>query len=162
ILSEEEERELAALLRTKDKAQALNGLVESNLAFVVKIVAEYRNPALPFEDLLNEANIGLIEAAHRFDHTRGTRFISYAVWSIRRSILRALSEQPNLVRIPLHQMKKVRQLRTTERALARKLGRMPDREELSRELQCTIAKIDKILQTRRKALSLDDPKGWEN
>src|SRR5262252_2288101 len=161
ILSEEEERELAASLNSEDKAQALNGLIQANLAFVVKIVAEYRSPALPFEDLLNEGNLGLIEAAHRFDHTRGNRFLSYAVWWIRRSILRALSESTGLVRVPVYQKKKVRKIRAAERALARKLGRMPDREEISRELQSTIAKIDKILQTKRTELSLDDPIGSE-
>jgi RNA polymerase sigma factor (sigma-70 family) len=162
ILSEEKERELSASLGGRNKARAVKGLVESNLAFVVKIVSEYPNPALPFEDLLNEGNIGLIEAAHRFDHTRGNRFLSYAVWWVRKSILRALSEQRSLVRIPLSHRKNIRKVRATERTLARKLGRMPDREEISRELQTTLAKIDRILQTKRENLSLDDPIGWES
>ncbi len=160
ILSEEEERELSTALRSKDKAKAIHGLVESNLAFVVKIVAEYRSPALPFEDLLNEGNIGLIEAARRFDHTRGARFLTYAVWWIRKSVLRALAENPNLVRIPLTRLKKIRRVRATEQALVRKLGRMPEREEISQELHSTLAKIDDVLQTRQKALSLDDPVDW--
>src|SRR5262245_25705207 len=157
ILSEEQERELSSALRGKDKAKALNRLVESNLAFVVKIVAEYRSPALPFEDLLNEGNLGLIEAARRFDHTRGARFLSYAVWWIRRSILRALAEDPNLVRIPLTRLKKDRKVRADERALSARLGTMPDREEISRELRSTMAEIDAILQFKPKEMSLDDP-----
>jgi len=82
ILSKEEEHQLAASIRNANKSQALNELVESNLSFVVKIASEYRNLGLPFEDLLNEGNIGLIEAAHHFDHNRGTKFITYAIWWI--------------------------------------------------------------------------------
>jgi len=159
ILTREEEHQLAAGLAEKDQAGALNELVESNLSFVVKIASEYRNLGLPFEDLLNEGNIGLIEAAHHFDHNRGTKFITYAIWWIRKSILRALSQHSNLVRIPNYQLKKVKNVRATERALVRELGRRPDREEISRELQSTIAKIDEILQIKLRELSLDDKIG---
>src|SRR5881397_3712910 len=159
ILSKEEEHQLAVSIGSKNKGHALNELVESNLSFVVKIASEYRNLGLPFEDLLNEGNIGLIEAAHHFDHNRGTKFITYAIWWIRKSILRALSQHSNLVRVPNYQLKKVRNVRATERALARELGRSPDREEISRELQSTIAKIDEILQIRLRELSLEDKVG---
>ena len=159
ILTREEEHDLAACLSEKGQAGALNELVESNLSFVVKIASEYRNLGLPFEDLLNEGNIGLIEAAHHFDHNRGTKFITYAIWWIRKSILRALSQHSNLVRIPNYQLKKVKNVRATERALVRALGRRPDREEISRELQSTIAKIDEILQIKLRELSLDDKIG---
>ena len=159
ILTREEEHKLAACLSNRDQAGAFNELVESNLSFVVKIASEYRNLGLPFEDLLNEGNIGLIEAAHHFDHNRGTKFITYAIWWIRKSILRALSQHSNLVRIPNYQLKKVKNVRATERALVRELGRRPDREEISRELQSTIAKIDEILQIKLRELSLDDKIG---
>src|SRR5215471_2875249 len=159
LLTREEEHKLAAGLNDKNQAGALNELVESNLSFVVKIASEYRNLGLPFEDLLNEGNIGLIEAAHHFDHNRGTKFITYAIWWIRKSILRALSQHSNLVRIPNYQLKKVKNVRATERALVRELGRRPDREEISRELQSTIAKIDEILQIKLRELSLDDKIG---
>jgi RNA polymerase primary sigma factor len=159
LLTREEEHKLAAGLNDKDQVGALNELVESNLSFVVKIASEYRNLGLPFEDLLNEGNIGLIEAAHHFDHNRGTKFITYAIWWIRKSILRALSQHSNLVRIPNYQLKKVKNVRATERALVRELGRRPDREEISRELQSTIAKIDEILQIKLRELSLDDKIG---
>jgi RNA polymerase primary sigma factor len=159
LLSEKEEQDLTALLATKDRAKAVNELVESNLPFVARIASEFRNPDLPFEDLLNEGNIGLIEAARRFDHSRGTRFITYAVWWIRKSILRAMSQHSSLVRIPSYQMKKIRQFRATERSLTGELGRKPDREEVSRELQstiATIARIDDLLQVSQKPLSIDD------
>jgi len=159
LLSEQEERELAASLVGKDKAKAVNKLVESNLPFVVKIASEFRDPAVPFEDLLNEGNVGLIEAARRFDHRRGVRFISYAAWWIRRSILLALTRHANTVRIPGYQMEKAREVRVAERALTRELGRKPDREEISRKLQTTIGKIDKILQVKQNNLSLDDKIG---
>jgi RNA polymerase primary sigma factor len=161
ILSEKEERELVASLVGKDKAKAVNKLVESNLPFVVKIASEFRDPAIPFEDLLNEGNVGLIEAARRFDPSRGVRFIGYAVWWIRRSILLALSRHANTVRIPSYQMEKARQVRVTERALTRELGRKPDREEISRQLQTTIGRIDKLLQVKRNTLSLDDKIGLD-
>ena len=162
LLSEAEEQELAALFAGEDSTKAINKLVESNLPFVVSIASEFRNPDIPFEDLINEGNLGLLEAARRFDHRRGNRFISYAVWWIRRSILQALSRRSSLVRIPSYQVKKARQVGDTERALTVKLGRKPDREELSRELQSTIAKVDALLQVRRKPLSIDDKIGKDN
>ena len=159
ILSEEDEQNLAASLVSKDKARAINTLVESNLAFVVKVASEFRNSGLSFEDLLNEGNIGLIEAARHFDPSRGTRFLTYAVWWIRKSILTALTRDSRVVRIPKYQIDKARQVYATERALAKEMGRNPDREEISRELQSTIARIDHLLQVKQKALSLDDKVG---
>src|SRR3989441_11309831 len=159
LLTKEEEHEIAVKMEEAGKDGSYHDLVESNLSFVVKIASEYRNLGLPFEDLLNEGNIGLIEAAHHFDHLRGTKFITYAIWWIRKSILRALSQHSNLVRIPNYQLKKVKNVRATERALVRELGRSPDREEISRELQSTIAKIDEILQIRLRELSLEDKVG---
>ena len=84
-------------------------MVESNLSFVAKVASEYRNLGMPFEDLLNEGNVGLIEAAHRFDASKDTKFISYAIWWIRKSILKALAEQTTTVRLPYSQMKKVKE-----------------------------------------------------
>ena len=99
LLSKEQEQTLAKDVRRGCK-EALDELIESNLSFVVKVASEYRNLGLPFEDLLNEGNIGLIEAAHRYDASKGTKFITYAIWWIRKSILKALSEHSNLVRVP--------------------------------------------------------------
>src|SRR2546425_11244405 len=130
ILTKEEEHQLALSIRSKNKHQALNELVESNLSFVAKVASEYRNLGLPFEDLLNAGNLGMIEAAHRLDHRKGTKFITYAIWWIRKAILKALSEQSNLVRVPNYQMKKVKEVRDVERSLRLELGRKPKREEI--------------------------------
>jgi len=158
LLTKDEELALAEGVKRGDRA-ALNELIESNLSFVVKVSIEYRSLGLPFEDLLNEGNIGLIEAAHHFDPTRGTKFITYAIWWIRKSILKALSQHAAMVRIPNYQMKKVRNVRNTGRMLSRELGREADREEISKELRVTIAKIDEILQMKMRELSLDDKVG---
>jgi len=159
ILSKEQEMEIARRARKYNRPDSLNRLVESNLSFVVKIANEYRNLGLPFEDLLNEGNIGLIEAAQRYDHNKGTKFITYAIWWIRKSILKALSEQSSLVRVPNYQMKKVRKVRDTEQSLARSLGRKPEKDELSRELDASISKIDEILQIKLREVSIDDKVG---
>ena len=159
LLSKEEEHAIAERMRDGDPDSSYHDLVKSNLSFVVKIASEYKNMGLPFEDLLNEGNIGLIEASHHFDPGRGTKFITYAIWWIRKSILKALSQHAAMVRIPNYQLKKVRNVRNTERMLSRELGREADREEISRELRVTIAKIDEILQMKMRELSLDDKVG---
>ncbi len=161
ILTKEQEMEIARRARARGKPEQLNRLVESNLSFVVKIANEYRNLGLPFEDLLNEGNIGLIEASQRYDHTKGTKFITYAIWWIRKSILKALSEQSSIVRVPNYQLKKVRKVRDTEQNLARTLGRKPDKAELSKELDSTVSKIDEILQIKLREVSIDEKVGRE-
>ena len=110
-LTRERERALARSYKEGCKTSR-DRLVESNLGFVVKVANEYRNLGVLFEDLLNEGNLGLIEAAQRFDATKGTKFITYAIWWIRKSILKALSERSTLVRVPSYQMKKVREIRS--------------------------------------------------
>jgi RNA polymerase primary sigma factor len=160
LLTKEEEHAIARRMSEDGSGDpSYHDLVKSNLSFVVKIASEYRNMGLPFEDLLNEGNIGLIEAAHHFDPSRGTKFITYAIWWIRKSILKALSQHAAMVRIPNYQLKKVRNVRNTGRMLSRELGREADREEISRELRVTIAKIDEILQMKMRELSLDDKVG---
>jgi RNA polymerase primary sigma factor len=159
LLTKEEEHAIASRMQKGSGDGSYHDLVQSNLSFVVKIASEYKNMGLPFEDLLNEGNIGLIEAAHHFDHTRGTKFITYAIWWIRKSILKALSQHSAMVRIPNYQLKKVRNVRNTGRMLSRELGREADREEISKELRVTIAKIDEILQMKMRELSLDDKVG---
>jgi RNA polymerase primary sigma factor len=160
-LTKAEEKKLAAGI-AKGRRAALNELVESNLSFVIKVASEYRNLGIPFEDLLNEGNIGLIEAAHRFDADKDTKFISYAVWWIRKSILKALADHANLVRVPTHQMKRVREIREAERILRKKLGRKPRRDEISQQLQKDVAKIDEVLQIHLHGVSLDDQVGKDD
>jgi len=160
LLTKEQEQTLAANIKNGCKA-SLDELIESNLSFVVKVASEYRNLGLPFEDLLNEGNVGLIEAARRYDASKGTKFITYAIWWIRKSILKALSEHSNLVRVPTYQMKKVREIRDAENSLRRVLGRRPEREEISLRLDRSVNKIDQVLQFSLRELSLDDKIGRE-
>jgi RNA polymerase primary sigma factor len=160
LLTKDQELRLARNVRL-GCAASLNELIESNLSFVVKVASEYRNLGLPFEDLLNEGNIGLIEAARRYDAGKGTKFITYAIWWIRKSILKALSEHSNLVRVPNYQLKKVREIRDAENSLRRSLGRKPKREEISERLSKSLSKIEQVLQFSMREMSLDDKVGRE-
>jgi RNA polymerase primary sigma factor len=157
-LTREREQTLARELEA-GRADARDELVEANLGFVVKVASEYRNLGMPFEDLLNEGNLGLIEAAGRFDASKGTKFITYAIWWIRKSILKALSERSAMVRVPSYQLKKVREIRETERRLSRRLGRRPNREEISATLNRSLAKVDQALQFSMREISLDHKVG---
>ncbi len=160
LLSKEEEKSLARDIQRGNQG-AVNELVESNLSFVAKVASEYRNLGMPFEDLLNEGNVGLIEAAHRFDANRDTKFISYAIWWIRKSILKALAEQTTTVRLPYSQMKKVKEIRKAEQSLRDTLRRKPTREEISHHLRKKVEKIDRVLQHGVHEVSLDEPIGGE-
>jgi RNA polymerase primary sigma factor len=159
LLTKDKEHTLARAVQTVGCKASLDELIESNLSFVVKVASEYRNLGLPFEDLLNEGNLGLIEAAHRYDASKGTKFITYAIWWIRKSILKALSEHSSLVRVPTYQMKKVREIRDAESVLSRRLGRKPRREEISHRLERSLSKVDQVLQFNLRELSLDDRLG---
>lgn len=137
-------------------------LVLSNLAFVIKIAHEYSNMGLPFEDLVNEGSIGVMEAARHFDPARGTRFLTYAVWWIRKGMLRAVARHGALVQVPVYQLKKLRSVASTGRQLSKEFGREADREEIAREMRVALSKIDAILQLRSRELSLDDTLGPES
>ena len=158
LLTKEQEQELALRVQQGDPA-AFEKLVASNLSFVVKVANEYRNLGLPLEDLLNEGNLGLIEAARRYDPSKGTKFITYAIWWIRKSILKALAEQVNLVRVPTYQMKKVREVRETERTLREELGRAPKRHEIGDRLNVPVKKVDQVLQVNSREMSIDEQVG---
>lgn len=155
------EAEIRLARRAKGDASELTELIEANLAFVIKIAAEYRNLGLPFEDVLNDGNLGLIEAAHRFDASRGTKFITYAIWWIRKSILKALTEHSNLVRVPNYQLKKIREIRDAENSLRRSLGRKPKLEEISKRLSKSVTTVDQVLQLKLREVSLEDKVGKE-
>ena len=161
LLTKDQEKDLARDIQG-GRREAVNELVESNLSFVAKVAGEYRNLGLPFEDLLNEGNVGLIEAAHRFDADKDTKFISYAIWWIRKSILKALAEQSSVVRLPYSHMKKVKEIRRAERALRDELRRKPTREEIGQRLDRNVAKIDKVLSHGSHEVSLDEPLGKEH
>ncbi|MBT8208354.1 MAG: sigma-70 family RNA polymerase sigma factor, partial [Acidimicrobiia bacterium] len=145
LLTKEEEQALARSIQAGDR-KALDDLVKSNLSFVAKVASEYRSLGMPFEDLLNEGNLGLIQAAQRFDPTKDNKFISYAIWWIRKAILKALSEKAHVVRMPYSQIKKIKEIRRAERSLQREHGRKPTREEISDHLERPVEKIDRVLR----------------
>lgn len=130
-------------------------LIGANLGFVVRIASEYRNLGLAFEDLLSEGNVGLVEAARRFDAERGARFITFAVWWIRKAILSALGRGSSAVRVPDYQRRRVRDIRATQSALREVLGREPRREEISSRLSTSRASIDRALLRDVRCCSLD-------
>jgi RNA polymerase primary sigma factor len=154
LLTREEEQELARDIQAGSRG-ALDQLVQSNLSFVAKVASEYRNLGIPFEDLLNEGNLGLIEAARRFNPDRNNKFISYAIWWIRKAILKALCEKAHVVRMPYSQIKKFKEIRKAEQELRRSLGRAPSRNEISSHLSKCVSKIDRVLQYGVHETSLD-------
>jgi len=154
LLTREEEQTLARDIQA-GSGRALEQLVQSNLSFVAKVASEYRNLGIPFEDLLNEGNLGLIEAARRFDPEKNNKFISYAIWWIRKAILKALCDKSHVVRMPYSQIKKFKEIRKAEEELQRLLGRPPEREEISEYLSKSLHKIDKVLQYGVHETSID-------
>jgi RNA polymerase sigma factor (sigma-70 family) len=162
ILNREDEAALVQCVRNAPPGDpSAHRLVLSNLGFVVKIANEYRNLGIPFDDLLNEGNIGVLEAARHFDPSRGTRFLTYAVWWIRKAMLRALARQVSLVQVPAYQLRKLRSVTDVESRLSKELGRGADREEVSREMQVTLSTIDAVLGLKSRDLSLDEPVGQD-
>ncbi len=141
--------------------EGFDDLIHSNLNFVAKVAAEYRGLGLPFEDLLNEGNVGLIEAAYRFDAARGTKFVTYAVWWIRRAILRALAEHTRVVRLPEYQRKEIRRVRDAEQILGRELGRRPDTSEISERLSRSVESVERLMQSQLRELWIDAPVGHD-
>ena len=156
-LSREDEAILARRIKRRQGGKTPNDLVECNLGFVVTIASEYRGLGIPFEDLINEGNLGLIEAAHRYDPSRGVRFITYAVWWIRKAILKSIADHSSVVRVPTYRRKKMRQVRDAEQSLRGTLGRAPDREEIAGHLAGAVAHLDNLLNTNPREISLDDP-----
>lgn len=134
-------------------------LVHSNLGFVVRIASEYRGKGVPFDDLVSEGNLGLIEAARRYDPDRGTKFITYAVWWIRKAMLSALSRGSRVVNPSAYESKKLQAVRQARERLRALLHRAPTRAEISRELSFPEHKVESILRSARGQLSLDAPVG---
>ncbi len=155
-LSPEEEIELARRIRQGD-TQALDKLVKANLRFVISVAKEYQGQGLPLQDLISEGNLGLIKAAQRFDETRGFKFISYAVWWIRQSILQALAEQSRVVRLPLNRVGAINKVGRTYEALEKRFGREPSMEEIAEEMEMTAFEVADVLKTSARHLSLDEP-----
>src|SRR5436309_10912942 len=141
-LSRADEAVLARRIKRRQGGKTPNDLVECNLGFVVTIAAEYRGLGIPFEDLINEGNLGLIEAAHRYDHTRGVRFITYAVWWIRKAILKSIADHSSVVRVPTCRRKQMRQVRGAGESLRGPLGRAPHRAGIAGYLAGAVAQVD--------------------
>ncbi|KAF5064700.1 RNA polymerase sigma factor SigA [anaerobic digester metagenome] len=156
LISAEEEVQLAQRIRQGDQ-QALEKLCKANLRFVVSVAKQYQNQGLSLPDLINEGNLGLIKAAQRFDETRGFKFISYAVWWIRQSILQALAEQSRIVRLPLNQVASLNKIKKESSRLEQKFERPPSPDELAAALEIPEYKIDAALKISTRYISMDAP-----
>jgi RNA polymerase primary sigma factor len=156
LIGREEEVRLAQRIRTGD-AEALDKLVRSNLRFVVSVAKKYQNQGVALADLINEGNLGLIRAAHKFDETKGIKFISYAVWWIRQAILQALAEQSRIVRVPLNRAGTLHRIGKRANALLQELGREPTHEEIAEEMDITEDEVAKTISISQTHLSLDAP-----
>ena len=154
LLTREEERELAKRIH-KGEEEALHNLVKANLRFVVSIAKQYVNQGLSLADLINEGNLGLIKAAHRFDEKRGFKFISYAVWWIRQAMLQALAEQSRIVRLPLNRAGTLYRIGKAARQLDQELGRSPEVEEIAEKLNLSQEEVRDTMQIANSHLSLD-------
>ena len=141
----------------KGYEEALNKLVRSNLRFVVSVAKKYQNQGVPLSDLINEGNLGLIRAAHKFDETKGIKFISYAVWWIRQAILQALAEQSRIVRVPLNRAGALHRIGRRSSTLLQELGREPTVEEIAEELEISREEVERTLAISQSHLSLDAP-----
>jgi RNA polymerase primary sigma factor len=156
LISRDEEVALAQRIRTHDQ-EALDKLVRSNLRFVVSVAKKYQNQGVSLSDLINEGNLGLIRAAHKFDETKGIKFISYAVWWIRQAILQALAEQSRIVRVPLNRAGTLHRIGKRANTLLQELGREPTHEEIAEGMDITEEEVAKTMSISQTHLSLDAP-----
>jgi RNA polymerase primary sigma factor len=156
LVDREAEVRLAERMREGD-SEAFSTLVRSNLRFVVSVAKRYQNQGVPLSDLINEGNVGLIRAAHKFDETKGIKFISYAVWWIRQAILQALAEQSRIVRVPLNRAGALHRIGRRSSALLQELGREPTVEEIAEGLDLSHEEVAVTLRIAQAHLSLDAP-----
>ena len=156
LLTTEEEVALAQRIKAGDQV-ALDKLVRANLRFVVSVAKQYQNQGMSLQDLINEGNLGLVKAAQRFDETRGFKFISYAVWWIRQSILQAVAEQARIIRLPMNQVGALAKVKKAVSLLEQKLERRPTLKEIAEELNMPEDKVDQLLSLNSRAVSTDAP-----
>ena len=156
LISADEEVELAQRIKAGDKI-ALERLTKANLRFVVSVAKQYHNQGLTLPDLINEGNMGLIKAAQRFDETRGFKFISYAVWWIRQSILQALAEQSRIVRLPLNKIGSINKINKTYAYLEQTHERVPSAEEIAKELDMSVNDVKESMKNSGRHISMDAP-----
>ena len=156
LITADEEVELAQRIKAGDVA-ALEKLTKANLRFVVSVAKQYQNQGLTLPDLINEGNLGLIKAAQRFDETRGVKFISYAVWWIRQSILQALAEQSRIVRLPLNKIGSINKINKMYAYLEQANERVPSAEEIARELDMSVNDVKESMKNAGRHISMDAP-----
>lgn len=156
MISPEEEVELTVKIRNGDQ-QALEKMVVANLRFVISVAKQYQNQGLSFSDLINEGNLGLVKAAKRFDETRGFKFISYAVWWIRQSIIQAISEQTRIVRLPLNRLSSINKIKKAIPYLEQELERDPTDSEIAEYLDISIGEVEYVNAIKRRQVSFDKP-----
>ena len=156
LITADEEVELAQRIKAGDVA-ALEKLTKANLRFVVSVAKQYQNQGLTLPDLINEGNLGLIKAAQRFDETRGFKFISYAVWWIRQSILLALAEQSRIVRLPLNKIGSINKINKMYAYLEQANERVPSAEEIARELDMSVNDVKESMKNAGRHISMDAP-----
>lgn len=156
LITIEQEVELAQRIRKGDHA-ALDKLVRANLRFVVSVAKQYQNQGLSLPDLIDEGNLGLIKAAEKFDETRGFKFISYAVWWIRQSILQALAEQSRIVRLPLNKIGSINKINKMYAYLEQANERVPSAEEIARELDMSVNDVKESMKNAGRHISMDAP-----
>src|SRR5690554_2855643 len=156
LITADEEVELAQRIKAGDH-RALEKLTKANLRFVVSVAKQYQNQGLTLPDLINEGNLGLIKAAQRFDETRGFKFISYAVWWIRQSILQALAEQSRIIKLPLNRVGTIHKIGKTQSRLEQKLSRTPNIEEIAQELKIDENEVRETAKIGNTHMSLDAP-----
>ena len=161
MLTPDEETELAQKIRAGDH-QALEKLTKSNLRFVVSVAKQYQNQGLSLSDLINEGNVGLMKAAKRFDETKGFKFISYAVWWIRQSILQAIVEYSRIVRLPLNKVGSYTKVNEAYMSFVQEFEREPTHEELAELLEISPKEVANVLQGTRRHLSFDAPVGGDD
>lgn len=156
LITAQEEVELAQRIRAGDQL-ALEKLTNANLRFVVSVAKQYQNQGLKLSDLINEGNVGLVKAAKRFDETRGFKFISYAVWWIRQSILQALAEHSRVVRLPLNKIGSINKIKKTFSYLEQAHERPPSAEEIAKELDMTVSEVKLSIKNSGRHVSMDAP-----
>ena len=156
LLSTEEEVELAQRIKAGDQA-ALDKLVRANLRFVVSVAKQYQNQGLSLQDLINEGNLGLVKAAQRFDETRGFKFISYAVWWIRQSILQAVAEQARIIRLPMNQVGALAKVKKAAALLEQKMERKPTVKEIADAIDMPADKVEQLFNLNSRHVSTDAP-----
>ena len=156
LITADQEIELAIRIREGDQA-ALETLTKANLRFVVSVAKQFQNKGLPLSDLINEGNIGLIKAAKKFDETRGFKFISYAVWWIKQSIMQAIADQSRMVRLPLNRVGALTKISKASSALEQEFERAPSTEEIAKELEMDVNDVAYALKVSGRHVSVDAP-----